>query len=61
MQHTFGLEIADIGGKESQGGYNSFREGVHGEILPGATRWEIFRHEADQSKSRDPCMDKHKP
>ena len=57
MQHTFGLEIAEIRGEESQGGYNSFKEVVHGELILGVARWEIFRHEADRSESMDPCMD----
>ena len=60
MQHTFGLEIAEIRGEESQGGYNSFKEVVHGELILGVARWEIFRHEADRSESMDPCMDQHK-
>ena len=61
MQHNFGLEIAEIGGEEWQGGYIGFREVDHGELIPGAARWDIFRHEADRSESRDLCMDKHKP
>ena len=59
MQHTFGLEIAEIGGEKLQGGYNGFREVVHGELLLGAARSEIFCHEADQSDSRDPCIERH--
>ena len=61
MQHTLGLEIAEIRGEESQGGYNGFGEVVHEELLLSAARWDIFRHEADGSESRDPCMDNHKP
>ena len=30
IKHTFGLEIAQIKGEESQGGYNGFREVVNG-------------------------------
>ena len=47
MQHTFGLEIPDIKGEESQGGYNGFREVVHGVILPVASRSDFFCNEAD--------------
>ena len=61
MRHTFRFEIADIGGEESQGGYNGFGGVVHGELLLSAARWGIFCHEADRSKLKDPCMDKHKP
>ena len=61
MQHTFGLEISEIKGEESKGGYNGFREVVHGEILPVASQSDIFCNEADQSESRDPCINKQKP
>ena len=42
-------------------GYNSFGEVVHGGLLPGAAWWDIFRHEADWSESREPCMYNHQP
>ena len=38
MQHTSVLEILEIWGEESQGGYNGLREVVHGELIPGAAR-----------------------
>ena len=53
--------ISGEGGGGSQGGYNGFGDVFPGEILPGATRWDIFRHKANRSELRDPCMDKHKP
>ena len=58
MQHTFGLEIAEIGREELQGDCNSFVEVVHAELLPGAARWDISCHGADRFDSRNPCMDK---
>ena len=61
MQHTFGLKIVEIGGEESQGGSNGFREVVHGELLLSAARWDIFRYEVDRSESMYSCMDTHKP
>ena len=42
MQHTFGLEIVDIGEEESQGGYNCLGEVFHWELLPGAAQWGIL-------------------
>ena len=60
MQHNFGLEITEIKEEESHDGYNGFREVVHGELLPGAARWDIFRHEEELSESINPCMDRHK-
>ena len=51
MQHTFGLETAEIGGEEWQGGYNGFREVDHGELILGAARWNIFfTRRTDQSQ-----------
>ena len=61
MQHTFVLEIAEIRGEESHDGYNGFGVIVHGELLPGAARWDIFRHEVERSDSSNLCMDRQKP